>query len=284
MPTASSVSPTVRRRRLGIELRRLREAVGLTIDQVAKELECSESKVSRIETAHVRATARDVRDLLEIYGIDGEQRDELIQLARQAREKGWWHEAYSDLPVRALVGLEDAATSIRTYLDQLVPGLLQTEDYARAVIHAIRPDLTREETERRVELRMARQRLLDRTDSPTLWAVLDEAVVRRPVGGAKVMRSQLERLIEASTLPRVTLQLLPFSAGEHIGMDGSFTIVGFRDPADPDVVYLEHTLSDLYLEDSEAVRQYALLFDHLRADALSPDDSVTFFAKVAEEL
>lgn len=284
MPTANSVGPTVRRRRLAIELRRLREAAGLTIDQVAKELECSESKVSRIETAHVRATARDVRDLLEIYGIDGKERDELVQLARQAREKGWWHEAYSDLPVRALVGLEDAATSIRTYLDQLVPGLLQTEDYARAVIHAIRPDLSPEETERRVELRMARQRLLDRADSPTLWAVLDESVVRRRVGGAKVMRSQLERLIEASTLPRVTLQLLPFSAGEHIGMDGSFTIVGFRDPADPDVVYLEHTLSDLYLEDSEAIRQYALLFDHLRADAFSPDDSATFFAKVAEEL
>jgi transcriptional regulator with XRE-family HTH domain len=279
-----NASPTVRHRRLGRELRRLREGAGLTIDEVATILECSDSKISRIETAHVRATPRDVRDLLNIYGITGEQQVQLVQLAREARQKGWWHQAYGDLPVRELVGLEDEATSIRTYLEQLVPGLLQTEEYARAVLRAIHPDLELEEVEHSVELRMARQQLLSRSDPPNLWAVLDEAVVRRQVGGVKVMKNQLERLVEDSALPNVTLQLLPFTLGEHTGMDGSFTIVGFPDPADRDVVYLESTANDLYLEDPKVIDRYGLLFNHLQAKALSPGESVTFFAKLAEEL
>lgn len=280
MPAAS---PTVRRRRLALELRRLREAAGMTIEHVAKSLECSDSKISRIETARVRATPRDVRDLLALYGVTGTRQAGLIQLAREARQTGWWHQAYGDLPVRALVGLEDAAASISYYVQQLIPGLLQTEDYARAVLRAIRLDLGPAEVERRVGLRMARQSLLTRDEPPELWAVIDEAVLRRVVGGQDVMRQQLKRLAEAAARPNVTLQVLPFTAGEHAGMDGPFTILGFPDPADPDVVYLEHTTSDLYLEDPEATTRYARLFDHLRAESLGPDDSAEFFAMVAEE-
>jgi transcriptional regulator with XRE-family HTH domain len=278
-----AASPTVRRRRLALELRRLREAAGMTIEHVAKSLECSDSKISRIETARVRATPRDVRDLLALYGVTGTRQAGLIQLAREARQTGWWHQAYGDLPVRALVGLEDAAASISYYVQQLIPGLLQTEDYARAVLRAIRLDLGPAEVERRVGLRMARQSLLTRDEPPELWAVIDEAVLRRVVGGQEVMRQQLKRLAEAAARPNVTLQVLPFTAGEHAGMDGPFTILGFPDPADPDVVYLEHTTSDLYLEDPEATTRYARLFDHLRAESLGPDDSAEFFAMVAEE-
>jgi transcriptional regulator with XRE-family HTH domain len=278
-----AASPTVRRRRLALELRRLREASGMTIEQVAKSLECSDSKISRIETARVRATPRDVRDLLALYGVTGTRQEGLIQLAREARHSGWWHQAYGDLPVRALVGLEDAAASISYYVQQLIPGLLQTEDYARAVLRAIRLDLGPDEVERRVGLRMARQSLLTRDEPPELWAVIDEAVLRRVVGGQEVMRQQLKRLAEAAARPNVTLQVLPFAAGEHAGMDGPFTILGFPDPADPDVVYLEHTTSDLYLEDPEATARYVRLFDHLRAESLGPDDSAAFFARVAEE-
>jgi transcriptional regulator with XRE-family HTH domain len=278
-----AASPTVRRRRLALELRRLREAAGMTIEHVAKSLECSDSKISRIETARVRATPRDVRDLLALYGVTGTRQAGLIQLAREARQTGWWHQAYGDLPVRALVGLEDAAASISYYVQQLIPGLLQTEDYARAVLRAIRLDLGPAEVERRVGLRMARQSLLTRDEPPELWAVIDEAVLRRVVGGQDVMRQQLKRLAEAAARPNVTLQVLPFTAGEHAGMDGPFTILGFPDPADPDVVYLEHTTSDLYLEDPEATTRYARLFDHLRAESLGPDDSAEFFAMVAEE-
>lgn len=276
--------PTVRSRRLGIELRRLREAAGLTTEQVALSLECSHSKISRIETARVSATPRDVRDMLELYEITGQQRESLLQLAREARQQGWWHSTYGDLPVGALVGLEDAAASIRQYSEQLIPGLLQTKEYARAVLHAIRMDLSVEEVERRVELRMARQGLLSRDDPPTLWAILDEGALRRQVGGPDTMRDQLEHLADTASQANITLQVLPFTAGEHVGMDGSFTIVGFPEPADPDVVYLEHTTSDAYEEDSKTVRFYADMFDHLRATALRPQDSIRFLAKVVEEL
>jgi transcriptional regulator with XRE-family HTH domain len=276
-------SPTVRRRRLGNELRRLRENAGLTIEQVAKRLECSGSKVSRIETAQVSATTRDVRDMVELYGVTGRERDGLIQIAREARRKGWWY-PYSDLPVATYVGLEAEATSTRMYTGFLVPGLLQTPDYAREALHAIRPDLGPEEIERRVEVRMARQPLLTQDDPLTLWAVLDEGALRRVIGGQEVMRQQLLRLVEATALPNVTLQVLPFSAGAHAGLDGPFTIIGFREPADHDVVFMENTMSDLYLEESDEIRRYSMLFEHICAAADKPDDSAAFFAMVAEEL
>lgn len=275
-------SPTIRRRRLGAELRRLRDAAGVTIDGVADRLECSASKVSRIETGHSMATVRDVRDMLDIYGVDGAERDELIQIAREARQKGWWH-PYSTVLTGAYVGMEAAAGSIRAYEQQVMPGLLQTEEYARAMIRSARPDITADEVEQRVRVRLGRQSLLSQDDPIDLWVVLDEAVVSRPVGGDAVMRTQLERLVEAADLPNVTLQILPFEAGGHAGMDGTFTILDFPEPGDPDVVYAENATGGLFLEKSEELQKYAFIFDHIRAAAIRPEESVALIAELAKE-
>ena len=275
-------SPTIRRRRLGAELRRRREAAGVTIDGVAERLECSASKISRIETGHTSATPRDVRDMLEIYGVLGAECDELVQIAREARQKGWWH-PYSTVLTGAYVGLEAAAQSVRAYEQQVVPGILQTEEYAKAMIQAARPDITADEVDRRVRVRLGRQSLLNQDDPIELWVVLDEAVVSRPVGGDGVMRAQLERLVEASDLPNVTLQILPFEAGGHAGMDGTFAILDFPEPSDPDVVYAENATGGLFLEKSDELRKYTFIFDHIRAAALGPEESVAYIAKLAKE-
>ena len=195
-------TPTGRRRRLGAELRRLREEAGLTIDQVAEVLECSQSKVSRIETGQVSATPRDVRDMLALYRVSDAQREAMVQIAREARQPGWWQK-FVDVPdgVPAYVGLETAATSIDIYMSVIVPALLQTADYARAVIGAVRPDLPRAEIDRRVELRLRRQALLDQDHPPALRVLLDDTVLRRPVGGEAVMAAQRRRLLEDAARP-----------------------------------------------------------------------------------
>jgi transcriptional regulator with XRE-family HTH domain len=278
-------SPTIRRRRLAIELRRLREEAGLTIERVAEALECSPSKVSRVETGHVNATPRDVRDMLALYGVVGAQRDALVQMAREARQKGWWYKYRDDQADQAFhAGLEVAADSIRMYAALLVPGLLQIAPYARTVIRALNPGIRPEEVEHRLELRLARQSLLTQADPPLLWAILDEAALHRLVGGPGVMREQLHHLIEQAQLPNVTVQVLTYTAGQHAGMHGAFHIFGFAEPGDPDVVHLEHSTSRLYLERPEEVQRYSLLFDHLRAAALAPDDSIAFVTELAKEL
>ena len=263
-------SPTVRRRRLAARLRELRETAELTIDEVGERLECSASKISRIETGHVGVTPRDVRDMLEVYGIDDDEREALVQIAREARKKGWWH-AYNEVFTGSFVGLESDASSLHTHQALLIPGLLQTEAYTRAVIRAIRPDAAEADVELRVRGRLNRQRLITDENPPEYWAVLDEAVLRRTVGGPEVMREQLKRLVEAATLPNVTLQVVPFSAGAHAGMEAPFLILGFPEQADPDVVYVENSTSGVYLEQPEDVHRYTLMFDHLRAAALKPD-------------
>lgn len=275
-------SPTIRRRRLGAELRRRRESAGVTIDGVAERLECSASKISRIETGHTTATPRDVRDMLGIYGVVGAECEELVQIAREARQKGWWH-PYSTVLTGAYVGLEAAAGSVRAYEQQVVPGLLQTEEYAKAMIRAARPDITADEVDRRVRVRLGRQSLLIQDDPIDLWVVLDEAVVSRPVGGDAVMRAQLQRLVDAADLPNVTLQILPFEAGAHAGMDGTFTILDFPEPNDPDVVYAENATGGLFLEKGDELRKYAFIFDHIRAAALRPEESVALIAKLTKE-
>jgi transcriptional regulator with XRE-family HTH domain len=275
-------SPTIRRRRLGAELRRRREGAGITIDTVAEQLECSASKISRIETGHTTATPRDVRDMLGVYGIAGAEQEELIQISREARQKGWWH-PYTAVLTGAYVGLEQAARSIRAYEQQVVPGLLQTEDYAKAMIRAARPDITLEEVDRRVRVRLNRQSLLSQDDAIDLWVVLDEAVLSRPIGGDEVMRAQCERLVEAAGLPNVTLQLLPFETGAHAGMDGTFAILDFPEPGDPDVVYAENATGGLFLEKSEELRKYIFIFDHIRAAALHPEESVNMIRKLTKE-
>lgn len=275
-------SPTVRRRRLGFELRRLREGAGLTIDQVAERLACSASKISRIETGQTGVSPRDVRDLLGIYGVTGAECDELVQIARDARQKGWWH-PYSTVLTSAYVGLETEAVSIRAYEQQVVPGLLQTEEYARAMIRVARPEIGTDEVERRVHVRMRRQSLLGGSDPVELWAVLDEAVLSRPVGGDAVMRRQLERLFEAASLPRITLQVLPFSVGAHAGMDGTFTILNFFERADTSVVFAENATGGLFLEKQDELRKYHEIFDHVTAAALRPEESVALIARLAKE-
>jgi transcriptional regulator with XRE-family HTH domain len=272
-------TPTGRRRRLGAELRRLREAAGLTTDRVAEALECSQSKVSRIETGQVSATPRDVRDMLELYRVDPEQREAMVQIAREARQPGWWQK-FVDVPdgVPAYVGLETAASSIDVYMSLIVPALLQTADYARAIIGAVRPDLPGREVDRRVELRMSRQALLDREQPPDLHVLLEDAVLQRPVGGPAVMAAQLRRLLEAAERPTVTVQVLPVTAGAHAGMDGPFTIFGFPAPAEPDVVALDSAADALYLEGPEDVRRYRKVFERLLPAALGPAGSAELIA------
>lgn len=276
-------SPTVRRRRLGNELRRLRTTARLTIEQVANQLEFSESKVSRIETGHVAALPRDISDMLSLYGVSGGQRDQLMQLAREARKKGWWH-AYGGVPRSPYLGLEEAAQQISTYETMLVPGLLQTPAYARTVIRTMHPELSAEDIEQRIELREVRQRLLTQNDPPIVSAILDEAVLRRPVGSRGTVQEQLDRLIKASALPNVTVQVVPFHIGEHMGMYGPFTILRFRDPEQPDVVYLENATRESYLEAEGELRRYAATFERLRDAALSPNDSTALLVTLGKEL
>ncbi|MEU6644799.1 helix-turn-helix transcriptional regulator [Saccharomonospora sp. NPDC046836] len=272
--------PTVRRRRLASELRRLREAAELTIDEVSEKLECSASKISRIETGHVGVTPRDARDMLELYGVRGDEQDALVQLAREARKRGWWH-AYNEVFTGTFVGLEADASSLRAFQALLVPGLLQTRHYAHAVIRAMRPDASDTELDRRVEARMERQQLLRDPHPPEYWAVIDEAVLHRAVGGAGVMADQLAHLVRIAQLRHVTIQVVPFGAGAHPGMEGPFLILGFPEQADSDVVYVDSTMSGLYLEVESDVRRYALMFDHLRAAALPPEDSLRVIAEAA---
>lgn len=273
-------SPTVRRRRLAAELRRLRDQAKLTIEDVAEKLECSSSKISRIETGHVGVNPRDARELLRLYGVADDQLEALVQLSREARKKGWWH-SYNEVFTGAFVGLEAEASSLRAYQALLIPGLLQTEDYMRAVIRAARPDATGAEVDKRVKARLARQRLLTDVEPPRYWAVIDEAVLCRSVGGEAVMHAQLNWLAARATLPHVTIQVLPFAAGAHPGMEGPFLILGFPEQADPDVVYVDNTTAGIYLEEPAEILRYTLMFDHLRAGALSPDNTLTRIADAA---
>jgi transcriptional regulator with XRE-family HTH domain len=262
------------------ELRRLREAAELTIDEVGEKLECSASKVSRIETGHVGVTPRDTRDMLELYGITGDEQEVLVQLAREARTRGWWH-AYNEVFTGTFVGLEADASSLHAYQALLVPGLLQTERYAHAVIRAMRPDADEAEVRRRVAARMARQELLVDPSPPEYWAVIDEAVLHRVVSGPDVMAEQLYRILTVAKMPHVTIQVVPFGSGAHPGMEGPFLILGFPEQADPDVVYVDSTSNGLYLEMPPDVRRYTLMFDHLRAAALKPDDTLEMIDEAA---
>ncbi len=257
--------PTVQRLVLGGQLHKLRDARGITAEQAAEAIRGSHSKISRMEHGRVGFKERDVGDLLTLYGVtDSEERAALLNLAREANTPGWWH-AYSDiLPtwLEPYVGLEAAASIIRTYQIQLVPGLLQTEGYARALIRQ-GSAATEEEIARRGELRVSRQEILRRPDAPQLWAVVDEGALRRPVGSRDVVREQLQYLIEVADHPAVTLQIMPFQAGAHSAMGGPFTILRFAEPDLQDVVYIEQLTSALYLDKPVEVDSYLEVMEQL---------------------
>ncbi|MEV5828843.1 helix-turn-helix transcriptional regulator [Spirillospora sp. NPDC052242] len=270
-------SPTVRRRQLGTELRQLREARGLTGDEVTERLGWYNAKVSRIEKGRISVPWSDVADLLDVYEVtDPAVREALVQLAKAARQKEWW-QPYSDLlskNARTYIGLESAAETLRTYQPSSVPGLLQTPDYARAIItHGGPLTLSEEDVERRISLRLKRQEVLADAGNLELWAVLDEAVLHREVGGPQVMQAQLAHLVGMASRPRVDLQILPFGAGPHASLSGMIGIFGFPAP-DPEVAYVDTVSGALFLERSTDVRAMSSAFQHLTATALSPAASI----------
>jgi transcriptional regulator with XRE-family HTH domain len=279
-----SVGPTVRRRRLGSELRRLRESQSIKLEEVADRLGVAPSTLSRIETGKAPTRTTYLTGMLELYGVrDQSQRQVLIDMAREGHRKGWWEVWDGVLPTGfgIWVGLEAEAASLRVYEAQVVHGLLQTEDYARAVMSTVRRRQTPEEIDRLVSLRMQRQVVLTRPDPMELWIILDEAVLRRMVGPSHLMRDQLEHLYEASQWPNVTLQVLAFGSGLHVGLGGSFTIIEFPERFDPDVVYTEGVTGQAYIEEREReVRARAEAFDVLRAAALPPANSARLIRSI----
>ena len=272
---------------LGAQLRRLREAAGISAEKAGYAIRGSRSKISRMETGRVGLKVRDVEDLLTLYGVDDErERAKVVALARRTREPEWWAQYNDILPdwFETYLGLESAATSVRTFELQFVPGLLQTEGYARAVTTLGHQTASLEEIERRVGLRLGRQDLLSRTQPPRIWAVMDEGVLRRPLGGREVMRAQLDRLAEVGELPHVTLQVVPFGLGGHAAAGGSFIMLRFTEPGIPDMVYAEQLTSAVYLDNSSDIDVYARVMDRLGATALTPTQTREFLITIRKEM
>lgn len=285
---ADGGSPLVQRRRLRAELKKARQLSGLTQDQVAGEMDWSLSKIIRIESASSGISANDLKALLQLYGVkDSEQVDSLLALARAARERSWWS-AYRDVapqPLLQLTEYESAAQVIRQFETLFVPGILQTEDYARAVIdNYYEEGLGSDQLHALVDLRTRRQDLIDAEHRPSFHFVLDEAAVRRLVGGSSVMRRQLRRLIEVADKPNITLELIPFSAGLHAGMKGPFEIIEFADPSVSEIVYLESPRGDIFSDTPEETSKYIEAFDKLKKASLGSQGSLARIAKIANEM
>lgn len=279
--------PSVRARKLAAEIRHLREAKRLTGEEVATRLGWSASKISRIETARSTVSVSDLRQLLELYELPGSRHDRLIELARASGQRGWW-DAFDD-SVRegyaAMIQLENQAGSMFSYQDSVIPGLLQTEAYAEAIIRSSLLSVPPGVVSQRVEIRLRRQAALSLSrkdqDPLEMTAVLDEAVLRRQTGGAEVMREQLLHLVDMAEQPNITLQVLPFAKGSHPAMTGAFTILTFPDSADSGVVFLENMTSDIFVENEAEVHQHHLVFDRLREISLEPQQSVSFIGQIA---
>lgn len=283
-----AVEPTVRTRRLGSELRRLREGCGLKLDDVTERVGLPASKVSRIEKAALGIKTADLNTLLDLYGVeDADRRDALHLLARHGRTRGWW-QTYRDVisPAYAdLISLEADATDMRSYESTLIPGLLQTAAYARATIGAINMTSTDGEVDALVEVRMARQSVLTRPQPLALWAVIHEAALHpRMKSAPQMMREQLQKLLDIARLPHVSIQVLPLDSPPHVGMSGSFTLVGFPETSDLDVALLEHLTSALYVEDHTEVSRYGTAFEHLRAAALPFDASADLIERLKDNI
>ena len=278
--------PGVLRLLLGAQLRRLRETAGVTPEQAGYEIRASRSKISRMEHGRVSFKQRDVADLLTLYGVTDElTRSGVLSLAQQANAHGWWRKYGDILPdwFEAYLGLEATAALIRTFELQFVHGLFQTEAYARAVTWLGNKTAPAEEIDRRVSVRLKRQAVLTSPEPPQVWSVMDEAVLRRPVGGRHVMRAQLAHLIEVASLPRITLQVVPFARGGHAASGGSFTVLRFAEPEVPDIVYIEQLTSALYLDGREDVDHYLEVMNELSTEALTPARSADLLAEITKE-
>jgi transcriptional regulator with XRE-family HTH domain len=282
-----SRGPTVHRMMLGSLLHRLRTDAEVTADQAADGIRASRSKISRMENGRVGFKVRDVEDLLRLYRVaDPQLREKVMTLVRQANAPGWWSR-YADVTAdwfAEYLGLETAASLIRSFEMQFVHGLFQTREYARAVTLLGHSAATAEQIDRRVALRVRRQALLTAPDAPKVWSILDEGALRRPVGGRAVMRRQLDRVMELSDLLNVTIQVVPFDAGGHAGAGGSFTMLRFLAEEVPDIVYIEQLTSALYLDKREDVDHYLEVMDSLGAEALTPAESLSLIVKIRDEL
>lgn len=277
---ASETNPTLRRRELGFLLRRLRTERRLSLDDVAESAMFSATKLSRLETGRVGASPRDIRDLCVVYGItDAAERERLMALAKEGKQRAWWQQF--ELPYATYIGLEAEATSISDYNPDIVPGLLQVEGYARAIFESGDPPIDSATVERRIEARIRRQALLTQHQAPLLYCIVDEAALRRAVGGPAVMRAQLARIIEAAALPKVTFQIIPFDIGAHPGLDSNFVILEFAKPIVNDIVYVEGAVGNIYLESAADLERYKRIFSRLQSIALAPEGSVAMVAKIA---
>jgi hypothetical protein len=272
---------------LGAQLRRLREGANISREDAGYHIRASGSKISRMELGRVSFKERDVGDLLEYYGVtDPGERDSLIQLTREANATPWWQKYQDVVPdwFGVYVGLEEAAQLIRVYEVQFVPGLLQTEEYARAVVAQGAPGIEPDEVERRVAVRMGRQQMLTRNNPPRLWAVVDEAALRRPMGGRDVLAAQIERLMDAIGEPNITLQVMPFRHGGHGAEGGAFTIMRFPESDLPDMVYMEYLTGALYLDKPDEVERYAAVMERLSVAGTSPERTREILTAVLKEI
>jgi transcriptional regulator with XRE-family HTH domain len=279
---AEARSPTVRRRELGALLRALRTERGMTVEQVATELLCSPSKVSRMETGQRGATARDVRDLCDLYEVtDPDERARMTRLAAEGKQQGWWQSYELDY-FATYVGLEEDATVTKNFQSTTVPGLLQTADYARAMHESGVPEFAPERIEQIIQARLKRQQSLTKVSPLRLWAILDEPVLHRLVGGFRVMRDQLQQMVDAAQLPNVTIQVIPFRAGAHPAMESSFDILEFSAPT-PSLVYVEGLIGYMYLERAQDLLRYEEVFDRLCDISLSPQESIELISETAAQ-
>lgn len=284
--SATGSGPTARRLVLGSQLRRLREAAGISREDAGYAIRGSGSKISRLELGRVGFKERDVADLLTLYAVtDSTDRESFLDLVRRSNEPGWWHRYNDLLPnwFQDFVGLEESASRIQSYETQFVPGLLQTERYARAVSSEGHPEFPEAELDRRVRLRMQRQRMFAQPKAPRLWAVIDESVLHRPIGGREVLREQIQALLDATTSPAISLQLLPFELGRSAA-EGAFTILRFAEPEIPDIVYLEHLCGALYLDKAEDVEVYSKVAHRLAVDAQTPVQTRETLKKALERV
>jgi transcriptional regulator with XRE-family HTH domain len=283
---AGTPNPTVKRKRLGIELRALRERVGLTCEQVGERVDSSGTRISRIETGKISAKPGDVHELLQVYGVTGAEAEALVQLARDARKKGWWHTYGMDLPewFQVYVGFEAEAVTFGDFQPLYIPGLLQTEDYARAVLQASPTPGTPEEIDRQVAVRLERQGILTADHQPEFWFVISETALRVRLGDDNVMRQELRHLADVARRPGVTVQVLPATAAAHVNPVTGFRMLGFADPKDPTIVYVEHLTGALFLEREDEVARYRLVFDHLRAEALGKGASLDLIRRISDEM